>query len=141
LSCGFLYCVVYLVCLGILKECNIYTFRVTKFGSGAVKVGRKKKWVIQDGFKEFWPIRVMEGGRKDRNELSQWPLRIPSEVHGLSAPFFSFNRRMLPQTFLHNWHIFFLTYIQKKYIHQKKEEVSFYGRWNKPSWINNIVYN
>ena len=94
----------YLVCLNVLKECNISTSRVTKFGSGGCCVvwEGKKKRVILESFKEFWPITVMEGGRKDRNELSQWQLRIPSEVNGLSAPFFSLNRRMLPQMSLHN---------------------------------------
>jgi hypothetical protein len=64
---------------------------------------------------------VMEGGRKDRNELSQWQLRIPSEVNGLSAPFCSLNRHMLPQTSLYNWHILFLTFNWRKYIHQNKK--------------------
>ena len=120
MSCWFLHCVVYLVCLNILKECNVSIFMVTKFGSGGCCSGwEEKKYVSYTG--KFQGI-VMEGGRKDRNELSQWQLRIPNEVNGLSALFCSLNRHMLPQMSLHNWHILFLKFNWKKYIHQNKKE-------------------
>jgi hypothetical protein len=64
----------------------------------AAVVGRKKICELyRKVSRNFVPIGVMEGGRKDRNELSQWQLRIPSEVNGLSAPFCSLNWRTLPQ--------------------------------------------
>jgi len=69
----------------------------------AAVVGRKNiSELYRKVSRNFVPIGVMEGERKDWNELSQWQLRIPSEVNGLSAPFCSLNRRMLPQTSVHN---------------------------------------